>query len=162
MVTGSRSVTSVICFSLPGQHHCFHQVGCSGQCLRYNIWPAREFVFFIPMSYVLKTRVLNILPKPSCSTQYITVSSSTTWANLASISFCSSVVILQERRTSYLGYMWTVRRCNSFMILRKGDMPLVMNSGWSEKAFKNPVLFFSLYSRTMNASAEVGVTLVRC
>ncbi len=45
------------------------------------------------------------------------------------------------------------------MIVRKGDMPLVMCSGWSEKALRKPFLFFSRYRRTMNASAEVGVTL---
>ena len=45
------------------------------------------------------------------------------------------------------------------MIVRNGDIPLVICSGWSENAFKNPLLFFSRYRRTMKASADVGVTL---
>lgn len=38
-------------------------------------------------------------------------------------------------------------------------MPLVICSGWSVNAFKNPVLFFSRYNRAMKASEDVGVTL---
>ncbi len=57
--------------------------------------------------------------------------------------------------------MCTVRSCSSFMTVRRGDKPLVMCSGWSEKALRKPFLFFSRYRRTMNASADVGVTLVR-
>jgi hypothetical protein len=40
-----------------------------------------------------------------------------------------------------------------------GDMPLVICSGWSENALRKPALFFSRYSRTMNASRERAVTL---
>lgn len=45
------------------------------------------------------------------------------------------------------------------MMFRSGDRPDVMCSGWSVNAFRNPSLFSSRYSRTMNASGEVALTL---
>lgn len=45
------------------------------------------------------------------------------------------------------------------MILLSGDNPLVMCSGWSVNALRNPFLFFSRYSRTMKASRTNGLIL---
>lgn len=42
---------------------------------------------------------------------------------------------------------------------RSGDMPLVICSGWSVNALRNPFLFFSRYKRAMNASEDAGFTL---
>lgn len=44
-------------------------------------------------------------------------------------------------------------------MLFRGESPEVMCSGWSENALTNPALFFSRYSRTINASGDNAVTL---
>lgn len=45
------------------------------------------------------------------------------------------------------------------MIALSGERPEVLCSGWSEKALRNPVQFFSRYRRTVNASSERAVAL---
>lgn len=55
--------------------------------------------------------------------------------------------------------MCTCRNFSSLTMFRRGDKPLVICSGWSEKAFTNPAVFFSRNSRTMKASGDNAVTL---
>ena len=63
-------------------------------------------------------------------------------------------------RGDYLGYMCTCCTLNSLMMFLNGAKPLVMCSGWSEKAFTKATSFFSRNKRTMKASCDKADTLI--
>src|SRR5690554_689512 len=58
-----------------------------------------------------------------------------------------------------LGHNEGVRRCKFRIIVASGESPDVKGSGESEKPLRNPSLLCWRYTRRMNASSDVAITL---